>query len=184
MLGRQITHQCAILGALVVAFATPISCCECTTKWSMGNGYFLSKSQCSNHLAVSKNNQTIWSTVAHQNFLSASFGNDTIVGEGGNFKITPSDRGMCKGQNVTNIDHVRWNHSDNKHSVAVSGFLYDCESSSDATSTTEYTAYFWVPSDLTDRISFHIQILQPKDTEEPLSYTLLTAPSPTKTSMA
>lgn len=95
-------------------------------------------------------------------FISASAGNDSVVGSSGAFTITEVDQDTCLDQNVTSIELVDWDGTVTGKAVQISGHLLSCGSSS-----APYALAFWVPSDLSDRVAFYLDISS-TDSERPL----------------
>jgi hypothetical protein len=134
--------------------------------WDLGNGFQLSwQRSISARIAIGQGNGVIWETLSDEPFLSASAGNDTIEAENGNFKITKVDRSLCTGQDVTLIEYVDWPDSVTGQKVVVSGDLLDC-----GNATAAYSVAFWVPSNLSDRVAFQVNVSQASDaTDDPLT---------------
>ena len=149
MLLRSLRAAAAVIATLV----SITSACACGKGWSMGGGFVLHYAECSDVISINSNGTEIWATVPHANFLSASSGNDIITDEDGNFDIKMFNEDRCKGQNMTAMRYEPWPNSLNGHSVALSGSLFDCGSVSAA-----YTAYFWVPRKLPDRVAFRVVV--------------------------
>jgi hypothetical protein len=145
-----------------------------SSKWGMGNGYELKWSEASKQIVILQNGTEIWATAPHQNFLSASSGHDTIVGEGGNFKITPSDGSSCRDMKVTKLEYQYWDNSLICHSVALRGTLSNCGTSLDASVGGTFSAYFWVPKDLADRVSFQVDVFPNGSGKDALTRVALT----------
>lgn len=140
-----------------------------SSKWGLGNGFQLTWSGPTNQVVILQNNTDIWSTNPHQNFLSARPGRDSIVGEGGNFKITPTDAPLCSGMNVTKVEYQYWDNSLICHSVALRGNLLGCGDSLKGSIGGTFSAYFWVPKDLPDRVAFQIDVAPASNSKAPLT---------------
>lgn len=114
----------------------------------LGNGFRLAVDESTNHLSITHGGNTIWETVPNQPFLSASAGNDEVVGSSGNFNITQIDSSQCTGQR---IGQVTRRASD--HAAVVRGILSGC-----GNETARFALSFWVPAELPDRVAFHIDV--------------------------
>ncbi|UNI24627.1 hypothetical protein JDV02_010361 [Purpureocillium takamizusanense] len=133
------------------------------SRWGLGNDFTLSWSGGnSQEVVIQQNDTPIWSTSKDHGFVSASSGDDVFAGESGNFKITQVDDDKCDGLDVTELSYVPWNNSLTCHSVAVRGQLLDCggsgDGSGDGSVGGNFSAYFWVPQDLPDRVAFQVDV--------------------------
>ena len=115
--------------------------------WSLGSDFQLTSS--SNGLHIAHAEQTIWSATLP--FISASAGNDSVIGSSGAFNITQVDVNTCKGQTITNVQNVPWEGTVTGSAVQIVGELLNC-GGSDA----PYTATFWVPATYKDRIAVRV----------------------------
>ena len=156
------------LGLLALAKADE---CQCDGIWLMGNDFTLKRTTCGEIIVRHRDETIVWSTPPNANFISASGGDDEFTSESGNFNITTVDEGKCQGQNIDKVDFAPWEDSVTFSSVAVTGSLLDC--GSEDTFPARYTASFWVPKDLGDRVAFKLDIEQPDD-KEPLTKSFLT----------
>lgn len=114
-------------------------------------------------LEVTQAGEVIWSTVPGRPFLSASAGNDSVVGSNGAFNITQIDIDPCQDQDISSIKQVPWDGTVTGTAVQVSGHLRDC-GAADA----QYALNLWVPSDLPDRVAFYIDISPSSNEAKPL----------------
>ncbi|KAF2169102.1 glycoside hydrolase family 31 protein [Zasmidium cellare ATCC 36951] len=130
-------------------------------QWSLGEGFSLHRK--AEQLEISRGNSSIWSTVPGKPFLSASAGNDSVVGSSGAFKITEVDQDTCKDQSITSIDQIEWDGTATGEATRISGELLQCGNAS-----AQYSLTFWVPSDLSDRIAFYVDIPSSKTASGPL----------------
>ncbi|KAJ6439434.1 aromatic prenyltransferase [Purpureocillium lavendulum] len=127
---------------------------EIPSRWGLGGDFTLWWSGNSQHeIAIQRNDTLIWSTSKDYSFVSASSGDDVFAGESGNFMITEVDDNKCEGLAVEELEYVPWNNSLTCNSVAVRGQLLDCGSAGG-----NFSAYFWVPRDLPDRIAFQVDV--------------------------
>ena len=160
-------RKAALLISLVTVIFPGLS--QCATTWVMGNGFALVHYDCSgDEIIITKDGKAIWSSLPSQPFLSASSGEDSITEDSGNFKIDMVDENRCQRQSIAKISHVPRSNSDNGFGVVIVGELSDCGT---ATTHVEYSAQFWVPGDLKDRVSFQFDIdPSPKSpkTEQPV----------------
>lgn len=131
-------------------------------EWEIGNGFTLSRA--SGRLSITQNETDIWSTVSGQPFVSASAGNDSVTGSNGAFEITEVDEDRCQDQTISSIDTVPWDGSSTGSAAQVSGFLLNCGDAS-----TDFTLTFWVPSELSDRVHFYLNIDQSSNPDQPLT---------------
>lgn len=145
-----------------------------SSEWGMGNGFQLTWSGSTNQVVILQNDTEIWSTNPHQSFLSARSGHDSIVGEGGNFQITPTNAPLCSGMNVTKVEYRHWDSSLICHSVALSGNLLGCGTSLEGSTGGKFSAYFWVPKDLPDRVAFQIDVAPEINNKSPLTSIVVT----------
>lgn len=118
----------------------------------LGNGFDLTVD--SHGLSISHQSQSIWS--ASLPFISASAGDDRVIGSSGAFNITNVDIDMCQGQTISSTEAIEWNGTTTGCAIRVSGELLNCGSEN-----APYTATFWVPSNLPDRIAFYVDISSP-----------------------
>ncbi|CAK3741657.1 glycoside hydrolase family 31 [Lecanosticta acicola] len=127
-------------------------------EWNLGNEFSLALRN--GQLQISKANDSLWSTVSGKPFISASAGNDSVTGSSGAFNITQVDLDTCEDQTITNIQQVTWNGT---IGAQVSGNLLSC-----GKATAPYQLTFWVPSDLNDRVAFHLNISPSSNPSSPL----------------
>ena len=131
------------------------------SSWSLGGGFALTRD--SDHFEITQGNCSIWATVSGKPFVSASAGNDSVVGSNGAFNITQVDIDECNGQNISSVQYVSWNTSPTGRATEISGHLLGCGNDSAA-----YTLTFWVPDDLTDRVAFYLSVSPTTNLEQPL----------------
>ncbi|KAF7195870.1 Sulfoquinovosidase [Pseudocercospora fuligena] len=129
--------------------------------WNLGNDFTLLRSQ--DKLEIVKGNLSVWSTGVHEPFISASAGNDSVVGSNGAFQITQIDQDKCSGQNITSIELVSWDDTTFGSATQISGHLLDCGSAS-----AEYALTLWVPNNLTDRVAFYLDVSPSTSIDRPL----------------
>ncbi|KAL3955834.1 hypothetical protein ACCO45_009889 [Purpureocillium lilacinum] len=128
------------------------------SRWDLANNFSLSWSGgSSQEIVISRSDTPIWSTSKDYDFISASSGKDVLAGESGNFKLTQVDDNKCNGLDVTELVYVPWNNSLTFHSVALRGQLLNCGSANGSVGGT-FSAYFWVPHDLPDRVAFQVDV--------------------------
>ena len=99
------------------------------------------------------NKTTIWETLPHKDFLSASVGPDIIVGSSGNFHITEVNKDKCTSQQIQNVLQQPWKASVSNHATVIQGQLSSC-----GNATARFSLAFYVPITLSDRIAFHLDI--------------------------
>lgn len=121
------------------------------TPLTLGNDYHVTRTE--GDLAITNGNDTIWSTVSGLQFVSASAGNDSVIGSSGNFNITEVDVDECKSQSITSLQQVPWDGTVTGSAVQVSGNLFEC-----GTGSAQYSLTFWLPSGLPDRVAFYLAI--------------------------
>ena len=154
----------SVLFLLVTALAIPRSSqfvitTQPTNTWNVGSGFQLTRT--SNGIQIDHDNQSIWSATLP--FVSASAGNDSVVGSSGAFNITNVDIDTCQGQDIGSVQKVPWKGAATGHAVQIIGRLLDC-----ADATASYTLTFWVPSTFTDRVAFHLDISESSNVANPL----------------
>ncbi|GJN74019.1 hypothetical protein PLICBS_008103 [Purpureocillium lilacinum] len=148
----------AILAISLVATRCDAAGSGIPSRWGLGNDFTLSWSGgSSQEIVIRRNDTSIWSTSKDHSFVSATSGDDIFAGESGNFKITQVDNDKCNGLDVTELLYVPWNNSLTCHSVAMRGQLLDC-GSEDGSVGGNFSAYFWVPQDLPDRVAFQVDV--------------------------
>lgn len=114
-------------------------------------------------LEITQSGESIWSTIPGRPFLSASAGNDSVVGSNGAFNITQVDIDTCQDQDISSIQQVAWDGTVTGTAVQVSGNLKECGQAS-----APYTITFWVPSELSNRVAFYIDISASTNKLQPL----------------
>jgi alpha-glucosidase (family GH31 glycosyl hydrolase) len=119
--------------------------------WDLGHGFILSQSQ--DEFEISSNNLGIWKTSSGRPFIGASAGNDSFVGTNGALNITEVDIDTCQGQNISNVQTVEWKQAGTGWAAQINGYLLDC-----GLDSAEYALTFWVPTTLTDRVAFYLDI--------------------------
>lgn len=127
--------------------------------WALGSGFELTSSV--RGLQIKEQQQEIWTATLP--FVSASAGNDSVVGSSGSLDITKVDERTCTGQSITSIQNVVWEGSTTGSAVQVSGLLQDCGGYSNS-----YALTFWIPDDLQDRVAFYLDIAAIADAANPL----------------
>ena len=161
---------CALVLVLVaccqVSTAAPVTSGVETQTWRLSDSFTLFWDSHLGQLLVTQDEQDIWSTVPRSTFVSASAGNDSVIGSNGNFNITQVDEDLCQGQNVTQIQSVPWQGTVTGSAVTVSGSLLDCGSVS-----LPYALTLSVPANLTDRVAFYLDVQQPSGVSQ--TYTKL-----------
>ena len=130
-----------------------------TSTWDLGNGFELRRQE--NGIDIAHDRSSIWRATSP--FISASAGNDSVVGSSGAFKITGVDADQCQDQTITDVQEVPWEDTASGNATRVSGSLLDCGANS-----APYTLTFWVPSTLTDRVAFFLEISRFPDRAQPL----------------
>lgn len=130
-----------------------------SSNWDLGAGFDLTTS--SDGVQIALQDQSVWS--ASVPFISASAGNDSIVESNGAFTIKNVDIGTCQGQSITSVQVIQWEDTATSTAVRLAGDLLDC-GGVDA----PYTATFWVPSDLQDRVAFYLDVSSPAAAATPL----------------
>ena len=128
-------------------------------QWDLGSGFAITAS--SQGIQISSQGQGIWS--ASLPFISASGGDDIVLGSSGAFNITNVDIDKCLDQSISGVQAVPWDGTATGSAVRVSGDLLDCGSE-----MAPYTATFWVPSNLTDRVAFYVDITSTSTSATPL----------------
>ena len=123
-----------------------------SSSWDLGNGFQLTKSLPG--IQITDQGQSVWS--ASLPFLSASGGNDLVIGSSGAFNITQVDINTCQEQSISSIQSIPWEGTITDSAVRVSGDLLNC-GGTDA----PYTATFWVPDNLADRVAFYLDVTPP-----------------------
>lgn len=121
--------------------------------WDLGNGFTLIVDKDTNHLAVTRAEQTIWDTVPGQSFLSASSGADAVAGSSGNFNITQIDRSKCTGQRIHHVSQRKWPGTLHGNAAEIQGSLTGC-----GNSTNDFSLVLFVPAALPNRIAFHANV--------------------------
>ena len=149
-----------------LVYATASACqnvlsAESSDTWSIGSGFEVVKS--SNDLSISHHGAAIWSTIPGSTFISASAGNDSILESSGAFNITQVDVDICQGQNISDVRNVAWDRTVTGSGIQITGFLLGC-----GDSTPPYTLTFWVPSSLTDRVAFYLDVSSASGLANPL----------------
>lgn len=134
--------------AIPLSSQTVISIRE-DSSWSLGNGFELEIF--SHGIEIAQAGRTIWS--AELPFISASAGNDSVVGADGAFKINNVDENRCATQTITNVQVQPWGGTTTGSAVRISGALLGCGSDS-----AYYDLSFWIPWSLTDRVAFYLNI--------------------------
>lgn len=129
------------------------------SQYVIGSGYSLSRS--GNTVSIELGNQQIWSTSTP--FLSASAGNDSVIGVNGNFNITQVDETECTGQSINSIKNVPWGGAKTGTGVQLAGELSGC-----GTAHVPYELTFWIDEDLTDRVRFYVNIQSQGSPANPL----------------
>lgn len=130
--------------------------------YDIGEGFVLTRKD--GLLEISQSGDTIWSTVSGRPFISASAGNDSIVGANGAFNITQVDVDTCQDQDISSIQQVSKDQSVTGTAIEISGHLKDCGKAS-----APYSLTLWVPSDISDRVAFHIDVSPSSNEEQPLT---------------
>ena len=150
----------AVVAAVVILPSQNVIAGRRNTHWDLGSGFDLTVT--SSGLRASLQRQSIWS--ASLPFISASGGDDIVVGSSGAFKITNVDTDTCQEQSISGVQAVPWDGAATGSAVRLSGDLLNC-----GNKTAPYTATFWVPSNLTDRIAFYMDITSPTTLTTPLT---------------
>ncbi|KAJ5762679.1 hypothetical protein N7533_001360 [Penicillium manginii] len=119
----------------------------------LGNGFDLTVDKDSNHLSIARGNSSIWETVAGKPFLSASSGDDVVVGASGAFNITDVDNDKCTDQHIRHVTQSAWGGSVNDKAAVVEGTLSGCGDES-----VDFKFAVWVPAELSDRVAFHVDV--------------------------
>lgn len=127
----------------------------------LGNGF--SVAYAGGQLTVEQDGIAIWTSIADKPFISASAGNDSVLGSNGAFNITQVDSRRCSDQTVSSVTGVPWDGTVTGSAVQIAGDLTSCGSA-----TSPYTLTFWVPNDLPDRVAFYLDISPSSDSESPL----------------
>jgi hypothetical protein len=117
--------------------------------FALGNGYSLRQSP--DNVKIFHDEQEIWT--ADIPFISASGGRDIIVGSSGAFNITKVDEHKCQDQRISDVSLVDVDAAVDGKGVKLSGALQGCGNGS-----ASYTATFWVPADLDNRIAFDVEV--------------------------
>lgn len=120
--------------------------------WKLGSGFSLLWTPEYIEIRDDADN-VIFSTVPGQPFISASTGNDSVVGSSGAFNITQVDQDKCSGQHISSVSDVPWEKTATGSAVQINGNLSECGDASAPFSLT-----FWVPKDLPDRVAFYLKI--------------------------
>lgn len=121
------------------------------TVWDLGSGFVLTREY--DHLAITKDDLSIWSTASDQPFISASGGNDSVTGSNGAFNITQVDIDTTDGQDITAIQLFDWKDSVTGSAARISGHL-----TYNGSLSATYSLSFWVPYNLADRVAFYLDI--------------------------
>ena len=152
-----------LLSSLVLSSPTQLAVSSSTSskQWSLGGGFKLQ--QASDKLEVLQGASSIWSTVAGKPFISASAGNDSIIESSGAFYIKDVDIDTCEKQSIDQVKQVTWDGSVSGKAAQVTGHLRNCGDAS-----TTYTLTFWVPSNLTDRVAWNLDISKSSKAKQPL----------------
>lgn len=129
--------------------------------YDIGEGFLLARHD--DFLEIIKSGQSIWSTIPGRPFLSASAGNDSVVGSNGAFNITQIDIDTCQDQDISNIQHVAWDGAVTGKAIQVTGNLKACGPAS-----APYSLTLWVSSDLPDRVAFYIDVSASSNAAHPL----------------
>lgn len=133
-----------------------------TGTWNLGSGFQLHQS--TDGVGISQNGTVIWATVPGKFFVSASAGNDSVIGSNGAFNITQIDFDTCSGQTVESVQSTPWQNSVTGEAIGISGSLLGC-----GAGTAAYSLYLWVPADLTDRVAFYLNASPGADLSRPLN---------------
>ena len=155
------------LGALAMLTALP-SLGQARSTWPLGSGLELSYQASQHQISIHQDNQTIFSTLPGQPFLSAGAGKDQIVEDSGNFNITNVAQARCQGLNITQLAGIPRRDSV-KNQVAVRGYLLDCGGEDIA-----YVMNFWVPKTLSDRVAFEATVDSDANASVPVERLYLT----------
>ncbi|CAK1356827.1 unnamed protein product [Cercospora beticola] len=127
--------------------------------WELGSEFVLSREH--DRLQISSQTLDIWSTATDKPFIRASAGNDSVTGSNGAFNITEIDIDTTDGQDIDDVQLVDWDGTATGKAARISGQL-----TFKGQVSGQYALYFWVPSDLSDRIAFYLDITSA--TEDPL----------------
>lgn len=130
-----------------------------SSSWDLGSGFKLSNSL--RGMQISSQGQNIFSTSLP--FLSASGGNDLVIGSSGAFNITQVDVNTCQDQSISSIQTIPWQGTSTGSAVRVSGDLLHCGGIN-----APYTATFWVPETLADRVAFYLDVSSSSTTADSL----------------
>lgn len=144
----------ALRALLTLSTAVPtlsISDANTSNSWKLGNGIRLSRMQDS--IEIRQDQDVIWSSLPDTPFISASAGNDIVVGSNGAFNITTVDEAKCRGQNISSISSRRRDDTIDNAGIHISGFLLDCGSA-----TAQYNLTLYVPETLPDRVAFNLDV--------------------------
>jgi hypothetical protein len=128
--------------------------------WSLGHGFKITPFQ--DRLDIASGDQIILSAVLP--FLSASAGRDNVTESSGAFIISKVDEAQCQGQTVKEVQRVDVDGSTEGTGVQLSGDLLACGNEDHV----PYTATFWVPAALTNRVAFELKI-SPLESDHALS---------------
>jgi len=134
--------------------------------WQLGSYKLAIESE---HLRISNDNDTIWSSGSSWPFISASVGDDIISSSDGAFNITNIDSDKCTGQNISSIDWAPRTNATLSSSVKIAGHLLNCGSES-----VPYLLTLWLPENLQNRVAFNIRV---EDASSKLNRVFLTLPS-------
>lgn len=109
-----------------------------------------------------------------QPFLSASAGVDQVVDSSGNFNITQIDRNKCTNQHIGQVTRRAWHGAVDEQAAIVRGILSGC-----GDETARFSLVLYVPAELPDRITFHIDVSPDasKDSTTKLFLTYRSSPS-------
>jgi hypothetical protein len=129
--------------------------------WSLGERFVLSRNN--DTLSVARDGTVIWQTIPGRPFISASAGNDSVTGADGAFNITHVDIDTCQDQSIDSIEQVDWNGTISGPAAQISGSISSC-----GNTIAPYQLTFWVPSDLSDRVAFFLNISASSNAAQPL----------------
>lgn len=129
--------------------------------YNIGEAFVLTRNDGS--LRITQSGDTIWSTVPGRPFISASAGNDSVVGSNGAFNITQVDVDTCQDQDISSIQQVPWEGTATGTAIQISGHLKKCGEAS-----APYSLTLWVPSGVSHRVAFYITISPSSNREKPL----------------
>ncbi|CZT25254.1 related to alpha-glucosidases, family 31 of glycosyl hydrolases [Ramularia collo-cygni] len=152
----------AVFGLFVCAGSTQnVLASSYNESFDIGEAFVLTRNN--DLLEITQSGEAIWSTVPGNPFISASAGNDSIVGSNGAFNITHIDIDICQDQDISSIQQVPWDGTVTGKAVQITGHLTDC-----GHATAPYSLTLWVSSDLPDRVAFYIDISASSNEAQPL----------------